>query len=106
MFKILIGNKCDLEERRKITYQEGKDFADSNGMKFIETSAKAATKVQEAFEILTNDIIVNANLNKGKAIEKKDKEKKVYLSAGVTDISQKKKKVINFTKNIHKWISY
>ena len=106
VFKILIGNKCDLEEKRKITYQEGKDFADSNGMKFIETSAKAATKVQEAFEILTNDIIVNANLNKGKAIEKKDKEKKVYLSAGVTYISQKKKKVINFTKNIHKWISY
>ena len=106
VFKILIGNKCDLEERRKITYQEGKDFADSNGMKFIETSAKIGKKVQEAFEILTNDIIVNANLNKGKAIEKKDKEKKVYLSAGVTDISQKKKKVINFTKNIHKWISY
>ena len=91
VFKILIGNKCDLEEKRKITYQEGKDFADSNGMRFIETSAKAATKVQEAFETLATEII-NANLNKGKVIEKKDKEKTIHLSSGVTDISQKKKK--------------
>ena len=75
---IIIGNKCDLEEKRKITYQEGKDFADSNGMRFIETSAKAATKVQEAFETLATEII-NANLNKGKVIEKKDKEKTIHL---------------------------
>ena len=40
VYKILIGNKCDLEEKRAVTYQEGKDFADSNGMKFIETSDK------------------------------------------------------------------
>ena len=60
-------------------------------MRFIETSAKAATKVQEAFETLATEII-NANLNKGKVIEKKDKEKTIHLSSGVTDIYQKKKK--------------
>ena len=71
VYKLLIGNKCDLEEKRKVTYQEGKDFAESNGMKFIETSAKTASKVQEAFELLTNEII-KANLNKEKGLEKKE----------------------------------
>ena len=49
VYKLLIGNKSDLEEKRKVTYQEGKDFATSNGMQFMETSAKTASKVQEAF---------------------------------------------------------
>ena len=63
VYKLLIGNKCDLEDKRKVTFQEGKDFAESNGMKFMETSAKTASKVQEAFELLTNEII-KSNLNK------------------------------------------
>ena len=90
VYKLLIGNKCDLEESRKVTYQEGKDFAESNGMKFIETSAKTASKVQEAFELLTNEII-KANLNKEKGLEKKDNTKSVHLSSGGQDITQKKK---------------
>ena len=57
VYKLLIGNKCDLEDKRKVTYQEGKDFATSNGMQFMETSAKTASKVQEAFELLTQEII-------------------------------------------------
>ena len=57
VYKLLIGNKCDLEDKRKVSFQEGKDFAESNGMKFMETSAKTASKVQEAFELLTNEII-------------------------------------------------
>ena len=38
--KILVGNKKDLERDRQVTYLEGKSFADSLGMEFIETSAK------------------------------------------------------------------
>ena len=90
VYKLLIGNKCDLEDKRKVTYQEGKDFAESNGMKFMETSAKTASKVQEAFELLTNEII-KANINKEKNLEKKENTKSVHLSSGVKDISAKKK---------------
>ena len=90
VYKLLIGNKCDLEEKRKVSYQEGKDFAESNGMKFIETSAKTASKVQEAFELLTNEII-KSNINKEKGLEKKENSKAVHLSAGGADISVKKK---------------
>ena len=90
VYKLLIGNKCDLEDKRKVTYQEGKDFAESNGMKFIETSTKTASKVQEAFELLTNEII-KANINKEKGMEKKDNAKTLHLSSGAQDISSKKK---------------
>ena len=47
---MLIGNKCDLESKREVSFQEGKEFAEGNGMKFIETSAKTDQKVAEAFE--------------------------------------------------------
>ena len=90
VYKLLIGNKCDLEDKRKVSIQEGKDFAESNGMKFLETSAKTASKVQEAFELLTNEII-KANINKEKGLEKKDNSKSVHLSTPAQDISSKKK---------------
>jgi len=90
VYKLLIGNKCDLEDKRKVTFQEGKDFAESNGMKFMETSAKTASKVQEAFELLTNEII-KASINKEKGLEKKENNKAVHLTSGGTDISGKKK---------------
>ena len=88
VYKLLIGNKSDLEEKRKVTYQEGKDFATSNGMQFMETSAKTASKVQEAFELLTQEII-KASVNKDIGMEKK--EKTVNLSSGVSDLSTKQK---------------
>ena len=88
VYKLLIGNKSDLEEKRKVTYQEGKDFATSNGMQFMETSAKTASKVQEAFELLTQEII-KASVTKDRGMEKK--EKAVHLSSGVSDLSTKPK---------------
>ena len=89
VYKLLIGNKCDLEDKRKVTYQEGKDFATSNGMQFIETSAKNDTKVKDAFELLTQEII-KASITKDKSLERK--EKTVHLSSGASDLSTKQKK--------------
>ena len=88
VYKILIGNKCDLEEKRAVTYQEGKDFADSNGMKFIETSAKTCQQVNEAFETLTQEII-KLNANKDKVLQEPKKKEKVLLSSNATDINKK-----------------
>ena len=90
VFKLLIGNKNDLESERKVTFNEGKEFADSNGMKFIETSAKTADKVYEAFELLTKEIIKN-NLNKDKVITNKRTERKIELNKGA-DLNKKKEK--------------
>ncbi|KAH9423238.1 Ras- protein Rab-14 [Dermatophagoides pteronyssinus] len=45
----LIGNKSDLDSQRDVTYEEAKQFADENGLMFIETSAKTGDGVEEAF---------------------------------------------------------
>ncbi len=50
---ILLGNKCDLESQRQVSKQEASEFAESKGIKFIETSAKNADNVEEAFTSMT-----------------------------------------------------
>lgn len=46
---MLIGNKCDLERPRAVTYEEGRAFARKIGAMFIETSARDGTNVERAF---------------------------------------------------------
>ena len=52
--KLLVGNKCDLESARQVSTEEGKEFAESLGIKFLETSAKETTNVDKAFFTLSN----------------------------------------------------
>ena len=40
VLKVLIGNKTDLEDKRVVTYNQGKEFADTYGLNYSETSAK------------------------------------------------------------------
>jgi GTPase SAR1 family protein len=47
MVFILIGNKCDLESERVVSYKEGELFANENNMIFLETSAKTAVNIEE-----------------------------------------------------------
>lgn len=49
MVIMLIGNKSDLESRREVTKEEGEAFAREHGLVFMETSAKTAANVEEAF---------------------------------------------------------
>ena len=36
---VLVGNKCDLDDQRKVSQQEAEDFAKRMGAKYYETSA-------------------------------------------------------------------
>lgn len=49
MVIMLIGNKSDLDHRRQVTKEEGEQFAKEHGLIFLETSAKTAANVEEAF---------------------------------------------------------
>ena len=53
---ILVGNKCEMEEDRVVTYERGKQLADQLGLEFFETSAKDNVNVKQVFERLV-DII-------------------------------------------------
>merc|ERR1712070_535956 len=55
--KILIGNKCDLQSMRQVSKQQGEQLAREYGMKFLETSARDTTNVQEAFITLATDVV-------------------------------------------------
>ncbi|KAK6120014.1 hypothetical protein DH2020_046254 [Rehmannia glutinosa] len=65
---ILIGNKSDLEDNRAVPTEDAKEFAQKEGLFFLETSALEATNVEEAFLTVLTEIfnIVNKkNLTAG-----------------------------------------
>ena len=49
MVIMLVGNKGDLDHKRQVNKEEGEKFAQENGLIFVETSAKTAANVEEAF---------------------------------------------------------
>ena len=77
VLKVLIGNKTDLEEKRVISYNQGKEFADMYGLKYIETSAKKNMNVREAFETLGREKMA-ANIDK--TMFKQKQNKKITVS--------------------------
>ncbi|KAL3788352.1 hypothetical protein HJC23_009158, partial [Cyclotella cryptica] len=54
--KLLVGNKCDLEGKRVVSTEQGKEFADGLGIEFLETSAKTSTNVEQAFLTMASQI--------------------------------------------------
>lgn len=70
---MLIGNKCDLDSKRQVSREEGEAFAKEHGLVFMETSAKTAQNVDEAFLHTANVIyenvtsgVIDANVVSGK----------------------------------------
>lgn len=53
---ILIGNKTDLEEERVVSTEDAKEFAQKEGLFFLETSALEATNVEAAFTTVLTEI--------------------------------------------------
>ena len=88
VLKLLIGNKTDLEDKRVITYNQGKEFADSYGLKYIETSAKKNLNVNEAFETLGRELMQHSE---DKKIVRQKQNKKISV-AQVQDLNANKKK--------------
>jgi len=63
---ILAGNKIDIAEQRKVTTEEGQEFAKEKNLFYLETSAKTGVSVPDLFEGLVIEIMKR----------EKDKEKK------------------------------
>lgn len=51
-----MGNKSDLADKRAISHNEGKVWADEHGACFVETSAKSGNNAEDAFFLLCSSI--------------------------------------------------
>ncbi|KAF8797877.1 GTP-binding protein ypt1 [Phlegmacium glaucopus] len=54
--KLLVGNKSDLTGKKVVEYSVAKEFAEQLGITFLETSAKNATNVEQAFLLMAKQI--------------------------------------------------
>jgi len=54
--KMLVGNKSDLTSKKAVDYNTAKEFADTLSLSFLETSAKNATNVEQAFITMAAEI--------------------------------------------------
>ena len=67
---VLIGNKIDLTDNRKVTYDEGKKLANEKNIIFEELSAKNGTNFNELFNNKIYDAIYKKFKNKFDEIDK------------------------------------
>lgn len=54
--KLLVGNKSDLTTKKVVDWTTAKEYADSLAIPFLETSAKNATNVEQAFMTMAAEI--------------------------------------------------
>ena len=73
---ILLGNKSDLEEKRKVSPEEGAGFALENNYIFMETSCARNDNVANAFEALIELTNIEAKRNQDKEKDKDPQKKK------------------------------
>lgn len=59
--RMILGNKCDMNDKRQVSKERGEKLAIDYGIKFLETSAKSSTNVEEAFFTLARDIMTKLN---------------------------------------------
>jgi Ras-related protein Rab-10 len=55
--RMLLGNKCDMDDKRQVTKEQGERIAREHAIPFLETSAKNNINIEEAFMTLTANIL-------------------------------------------------
>ncbi|TQD79463.1 hypothetical protein C1H46_034982 [Malus baccata] len=95
---ILIGNKSDLENQRAVPTEDAKEFAEKEGLFFLETSALEATNVENAFSTVLTEVfnIVNkkslaAKENQGNGNPAPLAGKKILIPGPAQEIPAKSK---------------
>ena len=56
MTMLLIGNKCDLDNQRQVTKEQGEEKAKAFKVAFLETSASSGENLDVAFEMIMKEV--------------------------------------------------
>ena len=92
---ILIGNKCDLEDQRQITKEQGEEKANKLEIAFLETSALSGENLDKAFDKMMNEVYKkcheemladDVDIIDGKGTD---------INLDKKDVNEKKKSVVN-----------
>ena len=83
---ILIGNKSDLEQERKISLEQGKEKAEFHKLAFMETSALNGNNIEKAF----NELITEVYNNHHELFEKQAKVEITDKAVNLGDSDDKK----------------
>lgn len=69
---LIVGNKNDLESERKVKTEDAIQFAKSNNVEYIETSAKDGNSVDKAFQLIEKKIYTSkkASLSLGQHVKR------------------------------------
>lgn len=54
---MILGNKCDMQDKRVVSKERGETIAREHGIRFLETSAKANINIDRAFLDLAEAIL-------------------------------------------------
>ncbi|KAI1820852.1 ras-domain-containing protein [Xylaria intraflava] len=60
--KIVAGNKCDLQESRRISSAQGLEWARRRGCGFMETSARLEVNIEETFALIVRRVVESRQL--------------------------------------------
>ena len=89
---LLLGNKNDLEEERAVSYGEGLELAEENGLEFMEINSREYDRVEVAFRKISEVIlekIENRSIGVGQGMGIKVGEKR---ESGLLDCSSIKRR--------------
>lgn len=81
--KILVGNKCDAEESRKVSHEEGMELAKHYEIPFLETSAKNSINVDNSFITMSNEIKRNIQNKASAATTTQGDKKAIVFGRGI-----------------------
>lgn len=65
----MAGNKADLSNSRVVEFEEAKQYAEENGLLFMETSAKTGMNVNDIFLAIGEYIFIYNNSDKFRLIK-------------------------------------
>ena len=73
VMRVIVGNKSDLEENRKVTKEAAENLANKYGIKFYEVSAKDNKNIENIFEetakiLLEKNKVLNENPSNKKSV--------------------------------------